>query len=154
MEIVSPAEKLPDALGWGGLGLGAAMLAEPGRMNRLAGIRDDGSTRAWQRIVGLRELVAFALIVPGGQRRSGIWARVAGDGKDLALLTLAAARKRESGARLAAAAAGVAVIAALDAYAAARLPAVEDTPGQEPPEDLSEDPAYEPPEPLKGIKGG
>ena len=143
MEITSSEQKLAQALGWASLGLGAAMVAVPGSLNRLAGIRDEGSTRLWQRIVGARELAAFGLIVLGGQRRVGLWARVAGDAKDLALLGVAAGRKRESGARLAAATAGIAAIAALDA-----------DPPAEPAEDLSQDPAYEPPEPLKGIKGG
>jgi hypothetical protein len=65
---------------------------------------------------------------------------------------------------------GIAAITALDAYAAARLAraagaaltsveeagitSVDVSPGGEPPDDLSKDPAYEPPEPLKGIKGG
>jgi hypothetical protein len=154
MEIVSPEEKLAKALGWASLGLGAAMVAMPGQLNRLAGIRDERSTRLWQRIVGARELAAFALIVLGGQRRAGLWARAAGDGKDLALLAVAAARKRESGARLAGATAAIAAIAALDAYVAARLSGAGDESGGEPPEDLSRDPAYEPPEPLRGIKGG
>jgi hypothetical protein len=154
MEIASSDEKLAKALGWASLGLGAAMLAAPGRLNRLAGIRDEGSTRVWQRIVGARELAAFALIVPGGQRRTGLWARAAGDAKDLALLGVAAGRKRESGARLAIATAGIAAIAALDAYAAKRLSGAGMDSGEEAPDDLSKDPAYEPPEPLKGIKGG
>jgi hypothetical protein len=154
MEIVPPDEKLAKALGWASLGLGAGMLAAPGRLNRLAGIRDEGSTRAWQRVVGARELAAFALIVIGEQRRVGLWARVAGDTKDLALLGVAASRKRESGARLAAATAGIVAIAALDAYTAARLSGVGADSEEEAPDDLSEDPAYEPPEPLKGIKGG
>src|SRR4051794_20388189 len=123
METALPEEKLADAMGWASLGLGLALVAAPGRLNRLVGIRDEASTRAWQRIVGLRELSAFALIVPGGQRRAGLWAGVAGDAKDLALLGVAAGRKRESGARLAATTAGIAAIAALDAYAAARLSA-------------------------------
>jgi hypothetical protein len=147
-------EKLAQALGWASLGLGAAMVAAPGRLNRLAGIRDERSTRLWQRIVGARELAAFALIVPGGQRRAGLWARAAGDGKDLALLAVAASRKRESGARLAAATVAIATIAALDAYVAARLSGTIGDSGGEAPDDLSKDPAYEPPEPLKGIKGG
>jgi hypothetical protein len=154
VEIVSPEEKLATALGWASLGLGAAMVAAPGRLNRLAGIRDERSTRAWQRIVGVRELAAFAVIVVGGQRRAGLWARAAGDGKDLALLAVAAGRKRESGVRLAGAIVAIATIAALDSYVAARLAAAAVDSGTEASDDLSRDPAYEPPEPLKGIKGG
>lgn len=124
MEIRSSEEKLATGLGWASLGLGT------------------------------------------GQRRTGLWARAAGDAKDLALLGIAAARKRENGARLSAATAGIAAIAALDAYVAARLTgssgvAAATAPqpadggaGEPPPDDLSKDPAYEPPEPLKGIKGG
>jgi hypothetical protein len=154
MDIGSPDERLSQALGWASLGLGAAMVAAPGRVNRLAGIRDEGSTRTWQRIVGIRELAAFALIVPGEQRQTGLWARAAGDAKDLALLGLAASRKRANGKRLAVATAGVAAIAALDIYAAARLSGAGVGSGEEAPDDLSKDPAYEPPEPLKAIKGG
>lgn len=154
METDSPEGKLAAAMGWASLGLAVPMLAMPGRLNRLAGIRDDPATRLWQRIVGARELAAFALIVPGGQRRAGLWARVAGDAKDLALLGIAARRKPKSGARLAATTAAIAAIAALDIYAAQRLENATSGTGQEPPDDLSKDPAYEPPEPLKGIKGG
>jgi hypothetical protein len=154
MEIVSPEEKLAEAFGWASLGLGAAMATVPGRLNRLAGIRDDSSTRLWHRVIGARELAAFALIVIGEQRRAGLWGRVAGDAMDLALLGVAASRKRESGARLAAATAGIAAIAALDTYAAARLSGRGIDSVEEAPEDLSRDLAYEPPEPLKGIKGG
>jgi hypothetical protein len=154
MEIVSSEEKLATAMGWASLGLGTAMVAAPGQLNRLAGIRDERSTRAWQRIVGARELAAFALIVLGGQRRAGLRARAAGDGKDLALLAIAAGRRRENGARLAVATAAIGAIAALDTYLAVRLSGASVDDGDEAPEDLSEDPAYEPPEPLKGIKGG
>jgi len=154
MEITSSEAKLAQGLGWASLGLGATMVAVPKSLNRLAGIRDVGSTRLWQRVVGVRELAAFGLIVLGGQRRVGLWARVAGDAVDLALLGAAAGRKRESGARLAAATAGIAAIAALDAYAATRLASADGDPREEPPDDLSQDPAYEPPEALKGIKGG
>jgi hypothetical protein len=149
-----PGSREPLAIGLAAasLGLGAGLLAAPGPIARLAGIEEDDTTRAWQRAVGARELLACAAIAAAGPRpAAAIWFRAAGDAKDLALLALAARFKRRDGRRLAIATAVIAGIGALDVYAAIRL---SRTPSPEPADDLSEDLAYEPPEPFKAIKGG
>lgn len=121
MESGANAERLSRFLSAFSLGLGTAQLAVPDRVNRLAGIRDDATARLWQRLVGVREVVAFAAIEAERPRpRRALWMRVAGDVKDLALLGHAWRHKRASAPRMAAALANVAGIAALDAYAAIR----------------------------------
>jgi uncharacterized membrane protein len=115
-------ERLGRFLGNFSLGLGTAQMAAPGLVNRLAGIRDDATARLWQRIVGGRELVAFAALEAEQPRpRRALWMRVAGDGKDLALLALAYRDRRANTPRLIAAIGNVAGIAALDIYAALRV---------------------------------
>lgn len=114
------------------LGLGMAQLAAPNRVNRLAGIRDDATSRLWQRLVGVRELAAFAAIEAERPRPArALWMRVAGDAKDLALLALAWRSRRASAPRLLGAIANVTTIAALDAYAARRASRAPDRPSEE-----------------------
>lgn len=67
------------------------------------------------------------------------------------MLGLAARSKRRDGKRLLLASAAIGAIAALDVYAAIRLGR---QPSRDPADDLSKDPAYEPSESLKAIKGG
>jgi uncharacterized membrane protein len=114
-------EQLADALGWFSLGLGVTQLLTPGLLNRVAGIRDDDGARRWQRIVGVREVGAFAAIMVDRPHPAlPLWSRVAGDAMDLALLAGAWARRRESGVRLGLAMANIAAIGGVDAYAALR----------------------------------
>ncbi|HEX2096891.1 MAG TPA: SRPBCC family protein [Solirubrobacterales bacterium] len=121
MESEPNVDRLSRFLSAFSIGLGTAQIAVPNLVNRAAGIRDDATTRLWQRIVGVRELVAFAAIEAERPRpRRALWMRFAGDAKDLTLLGLALRGKRDSTPRLAAAIANVAGIAALDAYAAIR----------------------------------
>lgn len=116
-----PVDRLSRFLSAFSLALGTAQLAMPNVVNRVAGIRDDVTTRLWQRLVGVREVVVFAAIEAEQPRpRRALWMRVGGDAKDLTLLTLAWRDKRASGPRLVGAIANVAAIAALDAYAAIR----------------------------------
>jgi hypothetical protein len=122
MAGIRPGERLATGLAAASLGLGATLLAAPGPVARLAGIEEGGTTRAWQRGIGLRELLACGLIVAGGPRPGGaIWFRAAGDIKDLTLLGLAARSRRRDGKRLALASTAIGAIAALDVYAAIRL---------------------------------
>jgi hypothetical protein len=114
--------RLATGLAAASLGLGAALLAAPGPVARLAGIEEDGTTRGWQRVVGLRELVACGLIALGGPRPGGAaWFRAGGDAADLVLLGLAARSERQDGRRLAIASTAIGAIAALDVYAAVRF---------------------------------
>jgi uncharacterized membrane protein len=118
----STDERLATFLGWFSLGLGAAQLSMPGRVNALAGIEDDADARRWQRIVGIREVGAFVAIqATGGRHPAPLWGRVAGDAKDLTLLAFAWREKRESPARLAATIGNIAAVTALDLYTAQRL---------------------------------
>ena len=112
---------LGKALGWGSFALGAPLVASPGRVARAIGLEDTPGTRAVARGVGVRELVAGAGILRQGRRPvPGLWARVAGDGMDLALLA-GGLRGRANPRRIGATAAAVAGIAALDVLAASRL---------------------------------
>ena len=117
----SPEGEITRFLGWFSLGLGVPQTVAPGRVNRLIGVRDDSSSRVWQRIVGVRELAAAAGIFTRPRPAVWLWARVAGDLKDLALLGAAWRRKEHQAGRLAAATASVAGITAVDAFAAARM---------------------------------
>lgn len=121
MATASRDTRLTGFLAKFGLGLGVAQLAAPGLVNRLAGIRDDATSRLWQRLVGARELTAYAALEAERPRpRRALWMRVAGDAKDLTLLALAMRRGPASVPRLIGATASVAGIAALDLYAALR----------------------------------
>lgn len=117
----SPEGEITRFLGWFSLGLGVPQTIAPGRVNRLIGVRDDSSSRIWQRIVGARELAAAAGIFSRPRPAGWLWARVAGDIKDLALLGAAWRHKERSAGRLAAATASVAGITAVDAFTAARM---------------------------------
>jgi uncharacterized membrane protein len=117
------AAKLASGLGWFSLSLGAPQVVAPDRVNELIGVRDDGRARAWQRVVGGRELAAAAGIL--GQRRPTLWlwGRVAGDLMDLGLLGGAFVRRRCDARRLAVATASVVGVFVADLYAAARMSA-------------------------------
>ena len=74
------------ALGVASFALGAPLLAVPGRVLRALGLDDTPGTSAMARGVGVRELAAGAGILAQRRPVPGLWARVAGDGMDLALL--------------------------------------------------------------------
>ncbi|HYP55681.1 MAG TPA: SRPBCC family protein [Solirubrobacterales bacterium] len=132
MESGANVERLSRFLSVFSLGLGTAQLASPQLVNRMAGIRDDATSRLWQRLVGVRELVAFAAIEAERPRpRRALWMRFAGDAKDLTLLTLAYRARRASTPRLIGAMANVAGIAALDLYAAMQASRVPEEPSEE-----------------------
>lgn len=124
-ELLGPGdeqdERIAEGLGWFSLGLGIAQLLAPGALNRLAGIRDDAAARRAQRIVGIREVGAFAAIMADRPRPAlPLWSRVGGDLMDLALLGRAWQGKRESAPRLALAIGSIAGVTGLDIYAAIR----------------------------------
>lgn len=112
------------ALGWASLGIGAAELLAPQQVEQLLGLEHRPNQQGILRTLGVRELIhGVGLLTerrPDRQLRSGIWARVAGDVLDSALLGLAATRTRRPGA-FAAVAATVAVIGALDLYFAMKI---------------------------------
>jgi uncharacterized membrane protein len=118
-----PEEKLATALGWASLGLGVPQTFAPRAFDRLIGVKPDLQSRAWTRVVGLREHLAAAGILAIERPRpvGFVWSRVAGDVKDLALLRNAWRSKRQQPGRLAAAIAAVIGITALDLFTAVRL---------------------------------
>jgi uncharacterized membrane protein len=132
VDTASTDQRLAGFLSKFSLGLGTAQIAAPGFVNQLAGIRDDATSRLWQRIVGVRELAAFAAIEAEKPRPArALWMRVGGDIKDLTLLALAYRDKRESAPRLMAAIGNVTAIAALDLYGALRASGAPEKPAEQ-----------------------
>lgn len=109
---------LAEALGWLGVGMGLAALAAPRAVAR--GIGVDGHA-GLTRLCGARELACGIGLLAGRNAGAWLWARVAGDVMDLALLGSALTDRRNDRARTAAAALAVAGVAAVDAFAARRV---------------------------------
>lgn len=110
-------EGLANALGWFSIGLGAVETAAPGAVARFLGIpRRDRAIRS----MGMREITAGIGILTKERPAKWMWARVAGDMIDLAMLGLAvpASQRRD---RIAISAALVGGILAMDVYCARRL---------------------------------
>jgi len=106
------ADTLAIALGWFSIGLGLAQWIAPRALGRATGVGDHPFVL---RALGARELAAGIGILAGRARPRWMKARVAGDVLDLALLGLAVgATDGRRPIRIAAAAAAVAGIAALD----------------------------------------
>jgi uncharacterized membrane protein len=115
----NPDVRLARGLGWLGLALGVAQVAAPAVIAKAIGIAPRPRTRAVIRILGAREIATGLGVLARPRSPGPLWARVAGDAIDLALLG-AAARSRTSTGRLVGAAIAVAGIAALDVWAARR----------------------------------
>lgn len=113
-------DKLALGLGVFSLGLGAAQVAAPRAVERLVGIRDSPARRAVVRAVGVRELASGVGIIARSKPSGWLWARVAGDLVDLALLGSAAAAGDSRRGRVAAATGAVAGVTAPDVAAATR----------------------------------
>lgn len=107
-------------LGWFSIGLGLAQVLAPRRVAALVGTRGNGNGADATRLIGVREIMAGAGILATRQRAPWLWARVAGDAMDLALLgtNLRAGSPRRTKAALSILA--VAGIAALDWITAQR----------------------------------
>jgi uncharacterized membrane protein len=116
-------DPLPNMLGWGSLGLGVPQMTTPGRFAESIGVESDAKSRAWTLVVGARELAAAAGILALERPRPvhWLWARVAGDVMDLALLRAAWKNKRADSARLASAMAAVVGIGVMDVIASVRF---------------------------------
>lgn len=114
-----------DALGWASVALGAPMILARRRLLRTAGITPDTLTTATITAVGARELMAALQLNVMRHRRIGMWARVAGDTMDLALLGAALRSRRRDGVRLAATIAFIATIFAVDLVTALQLSRAE-----------------------------
>jgi uncharacterized membrane protein len=81
-----PEDPLARGLGAFSFALGLPQILAPGRMNRMIGVKDDASSRRWMRVVGMREIAAGVGIFSERRPKEWVWARVAGDTMDLALL--------------------------------------------------------------------
>ena len=116
-------ERLGDALGWLGLGVGLAALVAPSAVGRVIGV-GDGVSRPVLRLVGLRDIASGVGILGSRQPSGWLWARVAGDLMDLASLGVAGRGARRT--PILATAAAVAGVTALDVLAARHLSRRED----------------------------
>jgi uncharacterized membrane protein len=116
------AEQIARGLGWFSLALGAPQVTAPGGFARFIGAPDNEETRTIVRtVVGMRELAAGAGILTRPRPAGVLWARVAGDAMDLALLGMAFTSRGAKRDRLAVATAGVVGVTVLDVYCALQL---------------------------------
>jgi uncharacterized membrane protein len=116
-----PADPMAKGLGVFSLALGIPQILAPGRMNRMIGVRDDFKSRMWMRTVGVREIAAGVGIFSERKPSEWVWARVAGDTMDLALLGAALRGKSEQPARTLAATGAVIGAFAADLVDSLRL---------------------------------
>src|SRR5688500_12965808 len=120
----STAERAALGLGWFSIGLGVAELLFPRIFTRHLGLdRREGLVRVY----GLREIGVGVGLLAARDKAPWLWARVAGDGLDLATLAAGLGERRDRR-NVEVAMAMVAGVAALDVYAAqaasrGRLPA-------------------------------
>src|SRR5688572_20202916 len=113
-------DSMGKALGWFSIGLGLAALLAPRKTQRLVGIRKGKCASRLLGFVGAREIASGIGLLAQPSRPGWLWARVAGDIMDLALLGSAFKYSNKNQKRLAAATAAVAGVTALDVFASAR----------------------------------
>ena len=101
------------------LALGAAELVFPRQLARLIGIEPSVGTSLITRLAGARGIAAGIGVLAMPRRPAPLWARVAGDALDIAMLGLAA-RNAKSGWRLLGAVAAVGGFTAVDIVTAMR----------------------------------
>jgi hypothetical protein len=106
-------------LGWFSVGLGGIQLLAPKVVCRLVGASGEGASRALMRLMGARELAQGIGILTRPRPTVWLWARVAGDGLDLTLLGVTAARNRTK--RTAFAVANVVAVTVPDVYESLHL---------------------------------
>jgi uncharacterized membrane protein len=116
-----PRENVAKGLALFSFVLGIPQIAAPGRVNELIGIKNDATSRMWMRAVGAREIAAGVGIFSQRRPTPWIWARVAGDTMDLALLGSALRGKSRRQARTLAATGAVASAFAADVFDAVKL---------------------------------
>lgn len=112
-------ERLARALGWFSIGLGLSEVLAPKRLGRWLGMeRSSGLLRAY----GFRELgKGVGILRSRGRDSRWLWARVGGDGLDLATLGAGMRASNPRRRRVALAVASVAGVTALDVVAGLRL---------------------------------
>lgn len=111
------------ALGWFGIGLGLAQIVAPRSLGRLVGVSAAHVSPTFVRLLGVREVITGVGLLTT-ERAGWAWGRVAGDAMDLAILGSLAGSGRVAPSRLAATAAAVAGVTALDVATAAKLGAM------------------------------
>lgn len=121
VSLRAAAEQRARRLGFFSLGLGFAQLVAAGPLARLIGLRDNRRSRAALRAIAAREIASGVGLLAKPESSSYLWARVAGDVMDLALLGDSLTSRPASRARVALAGAAVLGIAALDVLSAASL---------------------------------
>ena len=114
-------ESLANFLGWFSVGLGLAQIAAPGALAKLIGIDDDDRNTTLMRTMGLRELTSGLGILSKQQPTQWVWARVAGDALDLALLGRAMSSEENDRGRTMAATMAVLGVTVLDVMCAKQL---------------------------------
>jgi len=114
-------QQLSNFLGWFSIGLGLAQIVAPRGVARMIGIEEDGGSAAVMRACGLREITAGVGILTQPQTDAWLWARVAGDVLDLALLGKAMASEENDRGRLAFAAASVVGVGIADVLAGQKM---------------------------------
>jgi uncharacterized membrane protein len=111
-----------DGLGYFSIALGLAELLAPDAMARLIGVTDpDERNHKTMRVMGLREIAAGVAILASEQPAKAVWARVAGDTMDLALLGKTLSNAENNRGRTLFATANVAAVTALDVKTARLL---------------------------------
>ncbi|MEA2191704.1 MAG: hypothetical protein QOI73_1825 [Solirubrobacteraceae bacterium] len=138
----APQDPLAKGLGVFSFALGIPQTLAPGRMNRLIGVKDDPRSRMLMRAVGVRELAAGVGIFSERRPTGWIWARVAGDTIDLALLGSALRNRSRSQARTLAATGAVVGAFAADVADGVRLTRASNG-------GAGEQPAAEPEQPVQ-----
>jgi uncharacterized membrane protein len=114
---------LSKGLGFFSVGLGLAELAAPNALARLIGVGSDRTTRRTLRVFGAREIAHGLGIFSKPRRSLPLWSRVVGDVIDLSFLAWALKSRRTNTERVIGAMVAVVGVAALDAYAGAKLSA-------------------------------
>jgi hypothetical protein len=110
--------KVARGLGWFSVGLGLTEVVAGRRLGRALGLED----RSWLlRAFGVREIAAGVAILAMESPKAGVWARVAGDALDLAVLGSGFTEDNPKKENLTLAFATVAGITALDYWCARRL---------------------------------
>src|SRR4051812_25844223 len=113
-------ESLANFLGWFSVGLGMAEALAPRAMSRGVGVDPDENSGG-MRAMGLREIGHGLAILTNQQPTKALWARVAGDALDLALLGKALSNPDNGRGRTMFATANVLAVTALDIIAAKEL---------------------------------
>jgi len=115
-------ESTADFLGYFSIGLGLAEFLAPTVMSRVIGVKHPGDrNRTTMRLMGLREIGHGVAILSNQQPAKAVWARVAGDALDLALLGRTLSKSENDRGRTLFATANVLAVTALDLMTAKQL---------------------------------